>query len=632
MFYDSNMPLPRLLTFLIAAGLCAQAAAQPANGLADYTLEELSQVVVSSVARQEASLASAAVSIQRISRAEIRRYGATTLPEALRLASHLHVARVNSGNYSITARGFSAEFENKMLVMIDGRSVYSPLFSGVFWDVQDLLLEDIERIEVISGPGSTIWGTNAVNGVINVITRKAHDSTGSYGRLGAGNDERVAAARFGARLPNGGAYRLYAKYAGHDDLENEAGAAVRGRWRHRQAGFRTDFGAGAFTATVSGDVYARRQGAGLSADMEMSGANLNGRIERKLDDGSLRLQAYLDQASRTQLGARDRIRIADFEVQHDFRAGERHALSWGGGYRVARDRVDNGPTLQFTPDRRTLHWANVFLQDQIVLRPDLHLTLGTRFEQTSYTGVEWLPTARLAWQVPAGGLWWLGAARTVRAPSRFDRELSIRALRSDGSYRQVLVPNPAFESELARVAELGYRGNAGPHLQYSAVAYRTDYDDLRSYTVQPGGVGMFTNQAMGRVRGIELQARWQVTPHWQLSAGAVAQDVDLWSKPGMGGTPSGGNDPSHYWRLHSAHNFGHGIELDVEWRHVSRLPQPAVPSYHELDARLAWHVTPGLEASITGRNLLHSAHPEFGPAATRQLVGRSVLFNLSWRY
>lgn len=622
----------RYLLLIAAAGLSAPAAAQPADGLADYTLEELSQVVVSSVARQEASLASAAVSIQRISRAEIRRSGASTLPEALRLASHLHVARVNSGNYSISARGFAAEFENKMLVMIDGRSVYSPLFSGVFWDVQDVLLEDVERIEVISGPGSTIWGTNAVNGVINVITRKAQDSTGTYARISAGNDDRAAAARYGAMLPNGVAYRIYARYAAHDDLENEAGQPVRGRWYHRQAGFRTDFGAGPFSATVSGDAYGRHQGAGLSPDTEMSGANLIGRLERKLADGaSLRLQAYFDHASRIQMGTRDRINIADFEVQHDFRAGDRHLVSWGGGYRTARDHAENGPLLYFTPDERTLHWANVFVQDQIVLTSDLQLTLGTRFEQTSYTNVEWLPTARLAWQMQSGGLWWLGAARTLRAPSRFDRELGIVSRGSDGITRQVLAPNSGFQSELARVAELGYRGSAGP-FQYSAVAYRTEYDDLRSYTPQPGGVPIFTNQAMGRARGVELHARLNLTPQWHLTAGAVVQDIDIWSKPGMSGSPSTGNDPSHYWRVHSAHNLGNGIELDFELRHVSRLPQPAVPSYHELDARLAWHVAPGMEASITGRNLLHSAHPEFGPAATRQLVGRSVQFNLSWRY
>lgn len=626
------MPILRYLLPLIAAGLCTPAAAQSADGLADYTLEELSAIVVSSVARQEASLASAAVSIQRISRAEIRRSGAVTLPEALRLASHLHVARINAGNYSITARGFSAEFENKMLVMIDGRSVYSPLFSGVFWDVQDVMLEDVERIEVISGPGSTIWGTNAVNGVINVITRKAQDSTGTFARISAGNDERAAAARYGAVLPSGVAYRLYARYTTHDDLENEAGQAVPGRWHQRQAGFRTDFEAGPFTTTVSGDAYTHNERAADHPEMKMSGGNLNARLERQLSDGAaLRLQAYIDHASRSQMGTRDRINIADVEAQHDFRVGDRHAISWGGGYRVARDHVENGVLLQFTPDERTLHWANLFVQDQIVLTPDLQLTLGTRFEQTSYTNVEWLPTARLAWRMPAAGLWWLGAARTVRAPSRADRDVSFLSPRSDGGYDQVLVPNAGFQSELARVAELGYRGSAGP-FQYSIVAYRTVYDDLRSYTTLPGGGGMFTNQAKGRARGIELQVRWQATPRWHLAAGAVVQDIDVWQKHGMAGSPSGGNDPSHYWRVHSAHNLGKGVELDFVWRHVSRLLQPAVPSYHELDARLAWHMAPGMEASIAGRNLLHSAHPEFGPAATRQLVGRSVQFNLSWRY
>ncbi|HEU4851491.1 MAG TPA: TonB-dependent receptor [Telluria sp.] len=628
---------PRTLLGLLIGAACAGAAAQTPQPLADYSLEQLSEIVVTSVARQATSLASAPVSIQRISAQQIRRSGATTLPEALRMASALHVARTAAGNYVITARGFSSTLENKMLVMIDGRSVYSPLFSGVFWDVQDVLLEDVDRIEVISGPGSTIWGANAVNGVINVITRSARDTQGAYASVAAGSSERMGAARYGAALGDGGSYRIYAKYGEHDDLENEAGEAVRGRWHRTQAGFRTDFNAGDFQATVSGDAYTGRRGNRLDPDLNLSGSNLGARLQRTLADGSgLRLQAWFDHVERGEpTSASEKLDTADLEVQHDLKLAGRHNISWGGGYRHARDRVRNAGTLEFAPARASLHWANLFAQDQMLLTPDLQLTLGTRFEKTTYTGVEWLPMARLAYHAGGDDLLWLAATRTVRAPSRIDRDLSVRNAQPDGVPRYTIEANTDFRSELARVLELGYRSARGPRFTYVVVGYHAWYDDLRTLEPRAGRGAVFANMGEGRTYGLEVRGRWQVTPHWALNGGGIVQHAEFWRKPGSLASLANGlaaNDPRSYWRLHSAHELGHGIELDLELRRVARLPQPAVPSYHELDVRLAWNAAPGLEASITGRNLLHSEHPEFGPAATRQLVGRSVLFNLSWRH
>ncbi|MFD2365634.1 TonB-dependent receptor plug domain-containing protein [Pseudoduganella sp. GCM10020061] len=627
----------RLLLAIPLGALCATAAArQPAGPLADYSLEQLSQIIVTSVGRQEASLASVPVSITRVTRQQIRRSGATTLPEALRLASNLLVVRTSASDYAITARGFASTVENKMLVMIDGRVVYSPLFSGVFWDVQDVLLEDVERIEVISGPGSTIWGANAVNGVINVITRSAAESQGVFVAAGAGNTERRGAARLGAALPGGGHYRIYAKHGKHDDLVNEAGQPVPGRWRRTQAGFRTDFSAGNYAVTLSGDTYAGRNAEVNAGDTELTGSNLNASASRTLDDGSrLRLQAWLDYASRAQQGAStQRMHTADLEAQHDVSIG-RHHVAWGGGYRQARDRVRNGGPLHFLPAAATLRWANVFVQDRILLSPDLQLTLGTRFEKSSYSRVEWLPTARLAYHTGPSDLLWVGATRTVRAPSRADRDLYVVSARPTPGAPYAVEGNDTFRSEIARVMELGYRAQAGG-LAYSIVAYRTRYDDLRALEPRPGLPAVFANSGLGKTRGLEFLMRWRVTPRWQLSGGGVVQRVATWIKPGSLASPRltgvTGNDPDHYWRLHSAHELGRGIELDLELRGIARLPEPHVPSYHELDVRLAWNAAPGLEASVTGRNLLHSEHPEFGPAATRQLVGRSVLFNLSWRY
>jgi len=613
---------------------------EPAVPLADYSLEQLSDIVVSSVSRQDEALGRAAASVYVIQGAEIARSGATTLPEALRLAPNLQVARIDAGAYAISARGFLSSLSNKMLVMIDGRSVYSPLFSGVFWEMQDVALEDVERIEVISGPGGTAWGTNAVNGVINIITRSAAETHGGYAAVHAGATEKGASVRYGGQFEGGPHWRAYARGMEADGLDTDAGRQG-GAMRRQQAGFRLDWDDERTDVTVSGDLVDGRQRAGAAqTGTRMSGANLLGRVEYQLDGRqSVRLQAWLDHSRRDQDGiGAQRLDTVDVEAQHLLRL-EKHALTWGGGYRYSRDRIDNGPLLRFTPARRSLRWAHLFVQDEVNLAQDLRASAGVRVEHNVYTGSEVLPSLRLAWDVDERAMLWAALSRTVRAPSRIDRDLYvIDPLRPDA----FLVGGGAdVVSETARVAELGYRAQPTPALSWSATVFYTDFERLRTLERAaeghaPPATYVLASLGKGALRGLELWANWQAARGWSLHAGAVLQDVEVGREPASRDSTGlsflGGNDPRVTWSVRSAHDLGPRLRADLALRYVAGLPQAALPSYHELDARLAWQVRPDLEIALVGRNLLHPRHAEFGAAGSRQLIERTVFASAVLRF
>ena len=627
---------------MLAAALCwptARASVQAGTPLVDFSLEQLSEIVVTSVSRQETRLADAPASIYLISGAEIRRAGATSLPEALRLAPNLQVARADTRSYAITARGFSSTGENKLLVMIDGRSVYSSLFSGVFWDSQDVVMEDIERIEVISGPGATIWGANAVNGVINIITRSAKDTQGSLLAAAASAQAKSGTVRYGGALA-GGHYRVYGKADRYADIANEVGVTQPTGWRRSQAGFRADWnGRPEQGFTLSGDAYQGTLAQLRGPALRINGGNLVARLTRKLDDGSdLRLQAYLDHTARIQpnTGAQH-LNTLDLEAQHGVRLGTEHQLVWGGGYRHTKDRVENGPLLRFTPAERTLHWTNVFAQDEFAMRPDLRLTAGLKFEHNVYSGVETLPSLRLAWSPDSSCLLWGALSRTVRAPSRIDRDLYVLdpAAPPGPTPRYIFEGGPDFVSETARVLELGYRSQPAAGLSYSATAFYSDYDKLRTVEPQAGRGPVFRNLGEGRVYGIEAWGRWQPARDWRLTAGAVWQDVDARLKPGSldasGDTSLASNDPRHYWSLRSSHDLSDQLQADLGLRYVGSLRRPDVPAYYELDLRLAWQARPGVELALSGQNLLHRRHVEFGPPGLRPVFERALVLQLTVR-
>ncbi len=631
-----NLLLRRALPGLLFLPSCAlHAAGQDALALADLSLEALSEVVVTSVSRQETRLSEASASLYVISASDIARSGATTLPEALRLAPNLQVARIDAHNYAIGARGFSAALANKLLVLIDGRSVYSPLFSGVFWDMQDVVMSDIARIEVISGPGASIWGANAVNGVINIITRHASRSQGSLLVARAGDHGRSITARHGGRLGNGAYYRVYAKSGWLSDTENEAGTALAGGGRRRQAGFRLDWGNARGEFTVSGDIYAGVLGAFQPADV--GGANLLGRWETRAAGSALRVQAYLDHTRRDQQGVgSQRLDTFDIEAQHGLTLG-RHKLAWGGGHRFSRDRITNGPVYVFTPARRDLRWSNLFVQDEIGLTSTLEVTAGLKLEHNVYTGLETLPSLRLAWRHDPRALVWAAASRTVRAPARIDRDLMVLdPAAGAGAPRYAIAGGPNFVSETAEVLELGYRAQPHAWFSYSATVFDSRYDRLRTLEPVPGQSPVFANRGRGRARGLEMWATWQALRGWRLAGGAVLQRIRTRLEPGSGDLSGGAglatNDPNSYWSLRSSHELGPRLRADLLLRRVGSLPQPAVPGYHELDARLAWQVRPELELALAGRNLLNAAHAEFGEPGTRQMFERTVFATATMRF
>lgn len=618
------------------------ASAQANARLADLSLEELGNVVVTSVSRQEEPLSDSAAAIFIISAADLRRAGARSLPEALRLAPNLQVAKVDARNYAITARGFNGVFENKLLVLIDGRSVYTPLFSGIFWDAQDVVIDDIERIEVISGPGATLWGANAVNGVINVITKRAGQTQGGLLDAAAGGHQRDGALRYGGRLDGGARWRAYGKSAAEDQSFGEDGRASATGWHREQAGFRLDWDLPATALSASGDAYRGRLEQAGTRDIHIGGANLAASARRQLDGGAeVLLQLVADHTERDQPNAfSERLDTLDLQLQHATAAGQVHQLVWGGGYRHARDRVDNGPAFGFLPGDLNLHWANLFIQDEIALLPTLKLTAGLKFEHDTYTGAEYLPTLRLAWKAHPGGMLWGGLTRAVRSPSRIDRDFHAptQPLLVDGKPYYVIGGGPQFQSEVAKTAELGYRRQPQPDWGYSVTAFYSDYARLRTLEPQPAGAGagaVFGNQGEGSVRGVELWGVWQPAPVWRLNAGLVVQDVRARLLPGSrdtsGDSGLAANDPSHHWQLRSALDLGAHWMLDLQLRHTGVLPKPAVPAYSELEAQLRWLPRPDLELALLGQNLLHARHVEFGGVG-RSVFERAVLLKLSKRF
>ena len=526
-----------------------------------------------------------------------------------------------------------------MLVLIDGRSVYSPLFSGVFWDAQDVLMADIERIEVLSGPGATIWGVNAVNGVINVITKTAAATQGALVAATYGEPENGALFRFGGRLDNGMHMRIYGKSTELADGVNATGTRRYTGMIRRQAGFRADLDIDSGSLRLSGDAYQGRLDQMNTRDMHTAGANLAGTYTGKTaGGGDLRVHLIIDHTQRDQPNAfREHLNTLEAEAQHGMRSG-RHTIVWGGGYRRAWDRIVNGPGYGFLPANLRMSWANLFAQDEVALTERLRATAGLKLEYNHYTGNELLPNLRLAYALSEHHLFWGSLARTVRAPSRIDRDFysPIDPLLVNGVPRYAVGGGPNFVSEVARVAELGYRGQPRQHLSWSATVWVADYDRRRTLEPARGGPAQLSNLGEGRSRGIETWMRWTVTPHWRLDGGAVIQHISTWTQPAsrdiFAGTGIATNDPRRRYTLRSSHDISPASQFEWSLRYVGALPRPAVPSYHEVDLHWIWTPNPRLDIMVSGQNLLKRSHPEFGAAANRSVHQRAVLLSAAYRF
>jgi iron complex outermembrane receptor protein len=626
--------------------------------LKQLNVEDLMNVQVTSVARHPERLIEAASAIQVITQEDIRRSGATSIPEALRLADNLQVAQKNSHDWAISSRGFNTALANKLLVMIDGRTVYTPLYSGVFWDVQDYVLADIERIEVISGPGGTLWGANAVNGVINIITKSAKDTQGLYAQAGGGSrPQDFADLRYGSALGPDTQFRVYGKYfdRGSEVLAN--GDSTSDSWRQGRGGFRIDSDASAIDKlTVQGDVYGGHEDQQSGGTSDSSGENVLGRWSRRISDTSdLGLQSYIDRTHTSNPAAalivnglefagpgifKDDLTTYDVDFQHRFRIGTANSIVWGWGFRYSHDVVNNAPSLAFLPPTLDRDLYSVFAQDEIALRPDLSLTLGSKLERNNYTGFEVEPNVRLSWILNSKEALWGAVSRAVRTPSRIDQDFSEAA----PPHFVILEGGSDFKSESVVAYELGYRVQLDQQLSASVSSFFNHYDDIRSTTITPATLlpFFFANGLEGDTYGLEFTSHYQVTDTWSLHAGYTLLKEHLHVKTGQVDINEGLNetaDPQHQFSLRSSLNLPRHMEFDTALRWVDTLHTNngavvgTVPSYFEMDSHLAWHASDRLEFALVGQNLLHNRHPEYGfPSPARPEIERTAYGKFTWHY
>ena len=650
--------------------------------LAEMSLEELMNIEVYSVSKRGQSLHDSAAAIYVLTQDDIRRSGATSIPEALRWVPGIEVAHIDSSIWAITSRGFNERFGNKLLVLIDGRSVYTPLFAGVYWDVQDTLLEDVDRIEVIRGPGGTLWGANAVNGVINIITKKAADTQGVLVSAGAGTEERgFAHGRYGGKIGAETYYRVYGKYFDREKFDDGAGDAADD-WDTGLGGFRIDSQISEKNELmVSGDYYDGRRDntqvepllaapylTNFVARSDVSGGNLIGRWTYAPSENlGFKLQAYYDRTERDDDQFREVRDTIDLEWQNDIRLFENNQLTWGLGYRWMRDDIRNEFTTGFDPDDRDTSLFSGFVQNDLALLDDrLHLTVGTKIEHNHYTGWEFQPSGRALWKPADRHAVWAAISRAVRTPSRAENDTILNtAVLPPGvappgfpAPPNPLVPtviqllgDSGYDSEDLLAYELGYRTQLHDTLSLDIATYYNDYNNLRTVTIDPNAPVeplvdrtnirfLATNKMRGETYGIEIAADWLPRSYWRVRAGysyidinlhlqGSAQATDLISKSAEDASPH------NTVFIRNLIDLPYNLELDTNLRYVDNVSSFDTGDYVNLDARLGWKPTENWELAVVGQNLLEDNHKEFGSstfvATEFTRVPRGVYFQLIYR-
>jgi len=597
---------------------------QSIRALKKLSLDELLNERITIVSKTPEKLGQSASAVQVITGEEIQRSGATSLPEALRLASNLEVAQVNSHDWAISARGFNNTLANKLLVMIDGRAVYTPLYAGVYWDAQNVLLEDIDHIEVVSGPGGTLWGANAVNGVINVITKSARDTQGTYVSAAAGTFLQDAGAiRYGGTLGSNVFYRVYGQRFDGNPSRLANGDDAEDAWDMTQGGFRMDWYPSEInTVTFQGDFYGGGAEAVAPGDLTLNGQNVLGRWTHTFSEESdLQIQTYFDRTWRDIPGSIGQdLKTYDLDLQHRFPIGERQSFVWGAGYRLMKDQIENSPALAFNPSEKNLQLFSGFIQDEITLVPDrLRFTAGTKLEHNDYSGFEVQPSARLAWTPDERETIWGAVSRAVRSPSRIDTEV----------VSPTVVGDPNFDSEKLIALELGYRVRPAERLSLSLASYYNFYEDLRSVDEPTPGNRVLANHFKGEIWGFELSGQYHVTDWWRLRAGYNYLNKNLWPHGGINVSPSirEGNDSKNQFSFQSIVDLPAHFQFDATGRYYSALTSPDVPAYFAMDIRLAWHYK-STEISLVGQNLFEPEHTEFGT----QQIPRGVYGKVTWRF
>jgi len=605
----------------------------PANELKKLSVEELMNIEVVSVSKVPEKLSEVASAIQVITHDDIYRSTSNSLPEALRLASNLQVAKPNSHDWAISSRGFNAAplrnntLSNKLLVMIDGRSVYTPLFGGVFWDVQNVMLEDIDRVEVVSGPGGTLWGANAVNGVINVMTKSAKETQGLYISALTGTFlQDHLAVRAGTRIDSNLYLRVYGQHYEQGSMKLGNGADANDNWELTQAGFRLDYyPSSKNTLSVHGDVYGGTEETPLNS--KQNGQNLMARwVHNYSENSELVVQAYFDRTWKllTAGDFRELLNTYDIEMQHHFRFNRTNSILWGLGYRFMDDLTSN----TFVPANKHLNLVNTFIQDQVNLVPHkLELTIGTKFLYNDYSGFDIQPSARMSWTPASKHTIWAAVSRAVRTPSRFETELSSPLIAASDN---------GFKSETVIAYEIGYRARVGERVSLSLATFYNKYDDLRTFNTRTGTPAfIFGNDQKADTWGFEISGNAVATDWWRLRAGYTYLDKKFTIKaPNVLPTSDliEALDPKHQVMLQSIMNISKCLQWDVTARYIDDIKSTlsvgvAVGSYMAFDMRLAWECKK-FTLSLQGKDLAAQDHTEF---VTLQ-VPRSVAAKISFRF
>ncbi len=661
-------------------GLFMPALAAAYRTLGDLTalsIEELMNIEVTSVSKRAQPLSDTASAIFVITQEDIRRSGVTSIPEALRMAPGLEVARIDANKWAITARGFNGRFANKLLVLIDGRTVYTPLFSGVFWDEQDTFLENIERIEVIRGPGASLWGANAVNGVINIITKKAGETTGGLFSAGGGTEERYfGGVRYGWDLGNNAYLRVYGKHFNRSGFVDAQGQDAADGWYQSRAGFKLDWEKSERDSfTVQGETYKGKSGFTLfvpiseppystsfSEKADLSGGHLLARWRHVHSDTSdMTLQAYYDRSKGTDSTLEERQDTIDVDFQHHLLVHERHEIIWGLGYRYYRDHTQGGSFVSIEPPDKGLHLFSAFIQDEITLVKDrLMLTVGSKFEHNDFTGFEVQPTARILWSPHEKQRVWAAVSRAVRTPSRSDEGAVAQSLALPPNSGLNPAPFPVFvefrgsndfESETLIAYEAGYRVQPGNGLSVDLAVFYNKYDKLRTtdnpvasvrLSPPPPRVNVSVtadNKAKGETYGAEFAVDWQVFPWWRLKASYTYLQMQIHRIEGssdVGAEAAEGDDPHNQFSLRSLMDLGRNVEFDAWFRYVDNLPSLGIRSYVTCDARIAWRSLKNVEIALVGQNLLDNHHPEQGldTLLSNQSteVPRGVYGKITWKF
>ena len=656
--------------FSLAAWAKPPGAAEDADiDFTQFSLEELKSVKITSASKMAQNLAEVPAAVFVITQDDIRRSGVTSIPEALRMAPGVEVARVSATEWAVNMRDLNQLFANKLLVLMDGRSIYSHLASGVFWDIQDTVLEDIDRIEVIRGPGAALWGVNAVNGVINIITKKAADTQGGEVTALGGSEEGIGTARYGGTLGNEGHYRIYAKYFNRGGLfQNDAEVrsdSSKSDWQSGRGGARMEWapGGGRDNVLLEGELFKNRYLAEIPVFTENApyvrqtqdtsragGGHLLSRWTRTFSEKSDSvLQFYYDYYDKDIDYASVQVSTFDLDFQHRFPMFDRHELIWGLNYRVILDRFRNSDEIVLDPDDETLLYYSAFVQDKIQIADRLSLTLGAKFEHNDYTAWEIQPSARLLWNPNDRHSFWGAVSRAARVPSRVERDGIIEDVLfpdvpGDGREPAVLVSvgNDDLEAETLIAYEIGYRFQPARKLWFDTTGFYNDYKDLiayrfdedvrtetdpTSYVVVPLH---YDNNLRGESYGVEVAAYWQATAYWLLQGSYTFLETNLNQSLMNTGDVEAflvqASNPRNQVSLRSALNFTPQLELDLWFRYVDRLSENDVDDYTSLDARLAYRPTAGLELSVVGQNLLEPRHSEFSSIE----VERSIYVKADW--